>query len=228
MRHQTTKALYAYWDALRAGRLAPLRNEVEPADIAALLPNAFILERTGRDAARFRMAGEAVCDLIGLALDGMSAAAIWEGASRLRIAQMIEGVVSAPAAAIIVGQSRAVGGVQGAQAEFSLLPLRTDSGAIDRILGSAAVVDGERLWRGPEPRLFGLREARLSAIRSDREESPAYGLPNPPDYPAVAEAAAPFELKAIDGTFGPEGRAPVRTIGEARGRAHLRVVRDDE
>jgi len=114
MRHQTTKALYAYWDALRAGRLAPLRNEVEPADIAALLPNAFILERTGRDAARFRMAGEAVCDLIGLALDGMSAAAIWEGASRLRIAQMIEGVVSAPAAAIMVGQSRAVGGVQGA------------------------------------------------------------------------------------------------------------------
>lgn len=229
MRHQITQALHAYWDGLRAGRLAPLRSDVEPAEIGALLPNTFILERTGRDEARFRLTGEAVCDLIGMELNGMGLVSIWDDASRERIARLIEGVVSAPATASVNGKSAAVGAIDGALAEFSFLPLRSDSGAIDRIIGSAVAVEGERVWRGPEPRLYGARNLRLTAIQSDEarpDAPPAYTQPEAADYPSVAEAAAPFELRSIDGKFANAGRRPIETQDRARPR--LRLVKDDE
>jgi len=229
MRHETTKSLLAYWETLRAGRFAPLRSEVEPTEISALLPNAFILERVGRGEARFRLAGEAVCDLIGMELNGMSVASIWDDVSRDRIAQLIEGVASAPATAIAAGKSTAVGAIDGTQAEFCLLPLRNDFGVINRIIGSAVAVEGERVWRGAEPRLFGLRSVRLSAIQSDEprpDVPPDYAQPEAADYPAAAESATPFELKAIDGKFANEQRKPVATPDRAH--PHLRLVKSDE
>ena len=45
MKHTTTQNLYAYWNAMRGARLAPRRFEIEPAQIADILPDTFILER---------------------------------------------------------------------------------------------------------------------------------------------------------------------------------------
>lgn len=229
MRHPTTRALFAYWDDLRAGRFAPTRSEVEPADIGPLLPNAFILERTGPEAARFRLSGGAVCDLIGMDLNGMSAAALWDESSRGRVLQMIEAVVSAPATATALGRVPAKGAMAGAEAEFCFLPLRSHQGRIDRILGGAALLDGTERWSGGAPRFFSLQDLRLTAIDSDE---PAEARPDPyasssaPAATAMGEAAAPFELKAIDGKFAHEERSPIATPD--RSRPHLRVVRDDE
>lgn len=229
MRHQTTKALHAYWEELRDGRFTPLRSEVEPTEISALLPNTFILERNGGEEARFRMTGDAVCDLIGIELNGMNLGSIWADASRGRISQLIEGVTSAPATGVVAGKSPAVGAIDGTLAEFCFLPLRADSGEINRIIGSAVVVEGERVWRGPEPRLFNALDLRLSAIQSNeaRPETPmAYEQPAEADYPTAAESGAPFELKAIDGKFASEDQRPVTTLDRAR--PHLRVVRDED
>jgi hypothetical protein len=54
-------ALFQYWDRLRAGRLAPKRTEIEPADIKTLLADTFILEKDARGEAVFRLAGTRLC-----------------------------------------------------------------------------------------------------------------------------------------------------------------------
>src|SRR5262245_16401234 len=60
MIHPATQALYAYWNEVRGDRLAPRRLEIQPARIAEHLLDTFILERSGRSAFRFRLAGTRV------------------------------------------------------------------------------------------------------------------------------------------------------------------------
>ena len=43
MQQEATVALFQYWNRLRDGRPAPLRSEIEPADIKRLLADTFIL-----------------------------------------------------------------------------------------------------------------------------------------------------------------------------------------
>ena len=45
MRHAASESLYAYWNEVRRGRLAPERLEIQPARIGNLLLDTFILER---------------------------------------------------------------------------------------------------------------------------------------------------------------------------------------
>lgn len=229
MRHPTTKSLHAYWEGLRAGRPAPMRGDVEPEDIRALLPNVFILARVDGDETRFRLAGDAVCDLVGMHLNRMKAVSMWDEASRGRISQLIEGVVSAPATATATGHAPQLGSIESATAEFCFLPLCSETGAIDRIIGSATALSGPDIWRGDSPRHFGMKKMGLSAIRSDadgRADRPAYA--ETPEYAAagLAEKEAPFELRAIDGKFANEERPAETTLD--RGRPYLRVVKDDE
>ncbi len=227
MRHKTTKALFDYWDQLRANRLAPARTDVEPADIAALLPHTFVLEQTARNDARFRLAGEAVSDLIGMELTGMGVAAIWDDASRPRISQLVEGVISAPATAVVMGGKQSNGDIQGVKAEFCFLPLRTEGGPVNRIIGTAVALEGDAVWRGGDPRRLHLSGMRLSAIHSEIEETAGpsvYAQPSEIEYPSAAESAAPFELKSIDGELANE----VCATTPERKRPHLRVVSDDE
>ncbi|MEQ1673140.1 MAG: PAS domain-containing protein, partial [Hyphomicrobium sp.] len=42
MREAITQKLYTYWNDIRAGRLAPKRFEIEPSQIASMLPDTFI------------------------------------------------------------------------------------------------------------------------------------------------------------------------------------------
>ena len=45
MQQRTNQILFAYWNDVRGERLAPRRFEIEPARIATILPETFILER---------------------------------------------------------------------------------------------------------------------------------------------------------------------------------------
>jgi hypothetical protein len=61
MQQATTKKLYAYRNAIRNGRIAPKRFEVDPSKISELLRETFIVECSGVSAYRFRLAGIEVC-----------------------------------------------------------------------------------------------------------------------------------------------------------------------
>ena len=76
--------LRAYWDELRQGRAVPTRADVQPAGIGDGLDYAFILERIAPGAARFRLAGRHLVDLMGMEVRGMPLCSVLNAGSRGR------------------------------------------------------------------------------------------------------------------------------------------------
>ena len=66
----------AYWDGLRAGRIAPARAEVSPRGLSEVLSKCFILERIAPGFARFRVFGRHVGDLMGADLRNIPLSAL--------------------------------------------------------------------------------------------------------------------------------------------------------
>src|SRR5687768_17621081 len=83
--------LFQYWNRLRNGRVAPKRTEIEPADIKALLPDTFILEKDTRREAVFRLAGTRLCSLYGRELKGFSFPSLWREQDQRLVARLAEG-----------------------------------------------------------------------------------------------------------------------------------------
>ena len=93
MRQDGSIKLFQYWNRLRAGRPAPRRTEVEPADIKALLGDTFILENDVRGEAVFRLAGTRLCAIYGRELKGFAFSSLWGDRDR-RIVELAEDGVS--------------------------------------------------------------------------------------------------------------------------------------
>ena len=64
MVHPGSRQLFRYWEALRAERACPTRDEMELAKISNLLPNITVLEEAETRFWRHRMAGSEVCELL--------------------------------------------------------------------------------------------------------------------------------------------------------------------
>ena len=62
MKQSTIQVLFGYWNEVRGERLAPRRFEIEPARIATILPETFILERLDSETFPYRLAGTKICD----------------------------------------------------------------------------------------------------------------------------------------------------------------------
>src|SRR5690606_1239178 len=77
MKHRNNQILFDYWNAIRAGRPAPRRAEIEPGDIRRVLPYVFILERKDRDTYRFRLAGTGLCSTYGMEFRGHNMLSMW-------------------------------------------------------------------------------------------------------------------------------------------------------
>ncbi len=67
-------AIYAYWDAKRAGRPMPARRDIDPVELGPLaLPHVILTEtmvEDGRRRFRFRLAGTALKQALGLDITG--------------------------------------------------------------------------------------------------------------------------------------------------------------
>lgn len=164
IRQATTKALFDYWNMVRQGRLAPRRFEIEPAKIAALLPETFILERVERTAYRFRLAGTKLCHLFGRELRGADFLELWSGKDRDAMLALIRDVFEAGA----VGRGYFVGHREGndiTRYEFCLLPLVHSGFAIDRLLGAITAI-GRPRPHDEEP-LLGQNFLETEAVRLD-------------------------------------------------------------
>lgn len=149
MQQPTSRQLYAYWDRVRNGRVAPRRFEVEPAKIARLLPETFIMEGAGRLGCRFRLAGTKICEQFGRELRGADFLSLWEAPDRESLATLLRNIFSDAA----VGYGRFRGLTKNnreAHFEFLLLPLIHGGEAINRVLGSIAAIDPP-FWLGSEP-----------------------------------------------------------------------------
>src|SRR5690606_9742537 len=101
MRNDTSRTLYEYWNKLRGARSAPRRFEVEPARLAGILPEAFIVERLGADTYRYRLAGTKLCEQFGFELRGRDFLDFWDDAEdRFTLKRRLAAVVGQAAVAL--------------------------------------------------------------------------------------------------------------------------------
>ena len=63
MKHASTQALFDYWNQQRGRRWAPIRSDIDPADIRHVLGDIFMVVSDFAGDIRFRLAGTRVCAL---------------------------------------------------------------------------------------------------------------------------------------------------------------------
>lgn len=136
MRLNTTIQLFNYWNKLRGSEIAPFRSQVEPGEVRQILSSLFMLETTDTKRVTFRLAGTRICDLFGHDLGGNCLSDLWahghEDIEKTAIGVMEHGI---PALLNATGYSTA-----GHRAAFEiiLLPLRSNEGDCDKLLGAIA------------------------------------------------------------------------------------------
>ena len=137
MRLQITIDIFDYWNALRGGRDAPLKSQIEPGAIPHLLASLFILE-TGEDRhIRFRLAGTKICDLFGRDLRRERFSALWANGQHEDIEKTAEGVMVHAIPTLFNATGYSIAG-HDAVFEIIMMPLRSPEGGCDRLLGAIA------------------------------------------------------------------------------------------
>jgi len=137
MRLQITIDIFDYWNALRGGRDAPLKSQIEPGAIPHLLASLFILE-TGEDRhIRFRLAGTKICDLFGRDLRGERFSTLWANGQHEDIEKTAEGVMVHAIPTLFNATGYSIAG-HDAVFEIIMMPLRSPEGGCDRLLGAIA------------------------------------------------------------------------------------------
>lgn len=149
-----------YWQSLRQGRAIPSRADIDPRGIHRLLDHAFILERIAPGAARFRLAGRHLIDLMGMEVRGMPLCSLMNPSSRGRLSDVLESVFKAPQIAELRLEAKADYARPALIGRMLLLPLKSDLGDVTRALG-CLVSEGEA---GVAPRRFDMIEERITPV----------------------------------------------------------------
>lgn len=149
MKQKTTQTLFAYWNAVRRERLAPRRFEIEPARIAEILPETFILEKAGAESYRFRLAGTRICEVFGVELRGSDLLDGWAMADHDKLLDVLVSVSERGGVGVLEIEVTSDRG-HTALLEIAILPLVHTGQTIDRLLGSIAPTDTPA-WLGHEP-----------------------------------------------------------------------------
>ena len=93
--HPGTRALFRYWEKIRAENAAPSRGDLDLKQISGIVPNLLILERDHlRQTFKWRLAGSEPCGLFRQQLTGTDALKGWEGYERHTLKQAFEMVVT--------------------------------------------------------------------------------------------------------------------------------------
>jgi hypothetical protein len=184
MKHRTLHSLYAYWNDVRAGRLAPRRLEIEPSRIASILAETFMLERLDDLTFQYRLAGTRLCELFGSELRGTNFLEGWNAEDRATLERHLALTCQQGAATLLTFE--AVADIRHRiDVEVILLPLLHAGNKVGRIIGAMGTVSMPP-WLASE-RLGARRLVRHETIWPD-------GRPH-----AVAEriGAKPFPPRPV-------------------------------
>ncbi|RQP04997.1 MAG: PAS domain-containing protein [Paracoccus sp. BP8] len=207
--------LRGYWEGLRQGRAIPDRADIEPRGIRRALDYAFILERIAPGAARFRLAGRHLIDLMGMEVRGMPLCAFLNTSSRGRLSDVLESVFRGPQIAEMTLESPAGYGRPALEGRLLLLPLRSDLGDVTRALG-CLIAQGRF---GEAPRRFDLlSDQEFPVIPGARVLEPS------PSRAGFAEPPAPWSGICAS---SPSDPPPDPATPEER-RARFRIVSSTE
>jgi len=184
MQQRTLQILYAYWNGLRAGRIAPSRLEIDPSRIGAILPEIFLIERVDAATYSYRLAGTRLCEIFGRELRGTNLLDGWAAADRALLARDLTLTCEHGAGTHFVVEAGA-GSSRRVQLETLLLPLMHAGSAIGRVIGATSaiasphwlghdklidkrLVSHEQIWPDGRPR---------SAAAAGSHTAPAPSLP---------------------------------------------------
>lgn len=176
MNHKNNQALFDYWNAIRAGRPAPRRGEIEPGDIRRILPYVFILERKDRDNWRFRLAGTGLCRTYGMEFRGHNLLSMWPDECAENLKEALDHVTM-NATVSVVEYTAATNDGREVSFEMILLPLAHEDGSMTRVLGAAVPVDNHA-WIGDRllARQWIDRLRRLDPERMPKTPRPAEAI----------------------------------------------------
>lgn len=149
MKDAISRELYAYWNNVRAERLAPTRFEIEPSQIAKILPDTFILERIDTETSRFRLAGTRICEAFAAEFRGINIFDLFTLEDRITLQRQFSVIAAQGAVGIFHFETQSQSG-RSAQFEMLVAPLKHTRDAVDRYLGSMAPIDPPG-WLGAEP-----------------------------------------------------------------------------
>lgn len=167
MKLPSSRALYAYWDTLRAGRAAPERGELDPGAIRAILGDVMILEGSGPHRYTVRLAGTRICALMGREMRGRAFVEAFAPGDWPELYTLLDATVAraAPTVANVIGETedkRMLG------LELLLLPLRHHGRTETRVLCSLAA-HTRPYWAT----LIPLERLRLGSARFENLDAPA-------------------------------------------------------
>jgi hypothetical protein len=146
MKQRTLQILYAYWDGLRAGRIAPLRLELDPSRIGSILPEILLLERVAADTYCYRLAGTRLCEIFGSELRGSNLLDGWTAADRSELERALALTCEQGAATHLTMEASA-GSTRRVQLEALYLPLMHANNVIERVVGALSAITSPH-WLG--------------------------------------------------------------------------------
>ena len=159
MKHQSTRAVFDYWNKKRGTRLAPARADIDPTEIRHALSDTFMLAADFVDQLRFRLAGTRVCALFGREIKGEAFTALWSESSRKAIDDLLAIVTNEATGAVAGLTARTEDGAE-TDLELLLLPLAHVGHARIRALGVLAPTIPP-YWIGAKP----VTELTLGTLR---------------------------------------------------------------
>lgn len=227
-----------YWHALRGRRAVPRRSEVDPRGIERALERTFILEQVAPGVGRLRIAGSHLTDLMGMEVRGMPLTALFSPTARDALSVCLDQLCRTPSTMILSLVSEQAMGKPKLTGRMLLLPLRSEDGAINRVLGC---LDSNGLI-GVAPRRFTIAACHTTTLEGDdlterdAAAAPRYE-PEPQATPQKAamqgarfgfsESASPFTGQAVTGQSisgqTPNGQTPADATPASAFR-HLRLV----
>jgi hypothetical protein len=188
MKHAGTRSLYAYWNTLRGARRAPTRREIDPMQIARLLPDVLMLDCRDDGMASVRLAGTRVCTFFGTELRGSLFSDLWDAGSAGEL-EHVTAALADEAACAVLGASGHAYGDRSCEFEGLVLPLDGDR-AGDRHMIAILSATQPAL-----PHWFGNDVLRSLSLTSHRLTWPSGRMQAPQpvaayDLPALVHAGA--------------------------------------
>lgn len=147
MKQRTNQILYAYWNEVRAGRLAPRRLEIEPSRIAGILPDTFMLEFVDPANYQYRLAGTRLCEAFCTELRGTNFLDGWGEPARAGLQRDLITLCERGAVMLLTLEA-AADNAKRVQLEAVLLPLM-HTNTVGRVIGAMSATSSPH-WLGYE------------------------------------------------------------------------------
>lgn len=191
-----------YWEQLRRGSRIPLRQDIAPSALDHALPHCFIAERVAPEVARFRVAGQALRDILDMDARGMPVSTFLSQQARDTLGPVIETAFSSPRVVEIALQTQRGITRPTVHARLLIMPLRDDENRMTRHFG-ALVTDrpvrlGNRRFQLAADHIIQNRLLRVSTgevrLVATADDTSDYGGPNYDDQDHDAQNYAPSSV----------------------------------